>query len=118
MEAKRIIEAYYDAWTRNNLSKARTFLDDNITFSGSIDKFSNADDFMKELSVFTGMVKSVKLIKAYFDEKGGVQLYDVETISPAGTIRTAEFFSVTKGKISDIKLIFDATELRKLMSQM
>ena len=115
MNAKQTIEAYYEAWTRNNLTKARTLLDDNLTFSGSIDKFSNADDFMKELSLFTGMVKSVKLVRSFFDENGGVQLYDIDTNTPAGTIRTAEFFSVTEGKIKDIKLVFDATQLRKLM---
>jgi hypothetical protein len=30
-------------------------------------------------------------------------------------IRTAEFFSTTGDKISEIRLVFDASELRKLM---
>ena len=115
MNAKQIIEAYHDAWTKKNLSKARSFLADKLSFSGSMDTFSNADDFMKSLEMLTGMINSVKLIKAYYDENGGVQLYDIDTPTPAGNIRTVEFFSVINGKISDIKLVFDATELRKLM---
>ena len=42
-------------------------------------------------------------------------LYDCETGSPAGVIRTAEFFTITRGKISEIRLVFDASELRKMM---
>jgi hypothetical protein len=30
-------------------------------------------------------------------------------------IRTAEFFTVREGRIAEIRLVFDATELRKLM---
>jgi hypothetical protein len=36
-------------------------------------------------------------------------------MSPAGVIRTAEFFTITDGRIKSIRLVFDATELRKLM---
>ena len=43
-------------------------------------------------------------------------LYDCDTMSPAGVIRTAEFFTVIDGKIKSIRLVFDATELRKLMA--
>jgi hypothetical protein len=43
-------------------------------------------------------------------------LYDCETATPAGVIRTAEFFSIAGGKITEIRLVFDASELRKLMS--
>ena len=115
MNAKQIIEAYHEAWIKKDLAKARTFLADKLAFAGSMDTFSNADDFMKSLEMLMGMVNSVGLINAYYDENGGVQLYDVITLSPAGTIRTAEFFSVSNGKISDIKLVFDATELKKLI---
>jgi hypothetical protein len=38
------------------------------------------------------------------------------TNSPAGTIRTAEFFGLRDGKIASIRLVFDATALRQLMS--
>jgi hypothetical protein len=42
-------------------------------------------------------------------------LYDCDTLSPAGVIRTAEFFTVADGKIKSIRLVFDTTELRKRM---
>ena len=42
-------------------------------------------------------------------------MYDCDTATPAGVIRTAEFFTTKNGKISAIRLVFDASELRKLM---
>jgi hypothetical protein len=43
-------------------------------------------------------------------------LYDCVTASPAGVIRTAEFFRLDDDdRIAAIRLVFDAIELRKLM---
>jgi hypothetical protein len=42
-------------------------------------------------------------------------LYDCVTNSPAGTIRTAEFFWLRDGQIATIRLVFDATVLRQAM---
>jgi len=43
-------------------------------------------------------------------------LYDVHTNTPAGTIRTAEHFKVSDGKISSTILVFDATKWRAMMA--
>jgi hypothetical protein len=61
------------------------------------------------------MIRRIKLIQSFFSESGAALLYDCDTMSPAGMIRTAEFFTVTEGKIKSIRLVFDATEIRKLM---
>ena len=41
-------------------------------------------------------------------------LYDCDLIRPAGTHRFAEFFRVENGRITELRLLFDATEYRKL----
>lgn len=41
-------------------------------------------------------------------------LYDCELTRPAGTHRFAEFFRVEDGRITELRLLFDATEYRKL----
>jgi hypothetical protein len=55
------------------------------------------------------------MLQSFFGEAGAALLYDCDTASPAGVIRTGEFFTVQNGKIARIRLVFDATELRKLM---
>jgi hypothetical protein len=115
METKQLVTNYHDAWTGGNMEAARAYLADDLDFQGSIDAFRRADDFIAALTMFQKMLRKVTLIKSFFSESGAALLYDCDTMTPAGVIRTAEFFTVKDGKIKSIRLVFDATELRKLM---
>ncbi|MBI3480034.1 MAG: nuclear transport factor 2 family protein [Nitrosomonadales bacterium] len=113
MSTRELIEIYHHAWTSGDFSTARACLADNLDFKGSIDTFHTADEFMAALKKFQSMLRGVKLLKNFFAQDGAALLYDCD--SPAGLIRTAEFFTAKGGKISEIRLVFDASELRKLM---
>jgi hypothetical protein len=115
MIARQLIETYHNAWTTGDFVTARGCLADDLDFKGSIETFHRADDFVAALKRFQGMLRGVALLKGLFDQDGAALLYDCDTVSPAGVIRTAEFFSTANGKISKIQLVFDASELRKLM---
>jgi ketosteroid isomerase-like protein len=116
MDAKQVVTNYHSAWTGGDVDAARVYLADDLDFQGSIDTFRRADDFMVALAMFQKMLRSVTLIQSFYSEDGAALLYDCDTMSPAGAIRTAEFFTVRDGKIKSIRLVFDATELRKLMA--
>jgi hypothetical protein len=115
MSARQLIETYHNAWTTGDFITARGCLADDLDFKGSIDTFRRADDFIAALKRFQGMLRGVKLIRSFFDQDGAALLYDCDTVSPAGVIRTAEFFTTTRDRISGIQLVFDASELRKMM---
>lgn len=115
MDAKQVVTNYHKAWTSGDMGTARGYLVDDLDFQGSIDTFRRADDFIAGLTMFQMMLRGVTLLQSFFSESGAALLYDCDTLSPAGVIRTAEFFTVTDGKIRSIRLVFDATELRKLM---
>ena len=115
MDTRQLIETYHDAWTTGDFTTARRCLADNLDFKGSIDKFQKADDFIAALRGFQSMLRGVRLLKSFFDQNGAALLYDCDTATPAGVIRTSEFFSADNGKITEIRLVFDASELRKLM---
>jgi hypothetical protein len=116
MDTRQLIETYHQAWTSGDIGKARGCLADDLDFQGSLQTFQKADDFAPALAQFQGMLRGVTLLQSVFGESGAALLYDCDTASPAGIIRTAEFFSVQNGKINRIRLVFDATELRKLMA--
>jgi len=116
MEAKQIVLNYHNAWTGGDMAAALAFLADDLDFQGSIDSFHRSGDFIAALTMFQKMLRGVSLIQSFFSENGAALLYDCDTLSPAGVIRTAEFFQVRDGKIKSIRLVFDATELRKLMA--
>jgi hypothetical protein len=115
MDTRKLIEAYHLAWTSGDFVTARNCLADDLDFRGSMDTFTRADDFIAALTQFRQMVQSVELLQQFYDEAGAALLYDCHTASPAGVIRTAEFFTVTGDRISAIRLVFDATALRQIM---
>jgi hypothetical protein len=116
MDTKQVVTNYHNAWISGNMEASRVYLADDLDFQGSIDTFCNADDFIVALTTFQKMLNKVNLLQSFYSESGAALLYDCDTMSPAGMIRTAEFFTVTDGKIKSIRLVFDATELRKLMA--
>jgi hypothetical protein len=115
MDTQHLIDTYHHAWTSGDFAAARSCLAEDLDFQGSIDTFTKADDFIAALSQFRQMLKSITILKSFYDAEGASLLYDCDTASPAGIIRTAEFFTVSGNRISEIRLVFDATELRKSM---
>jgi hypothetical protein len=115
MDTRMLIDTYHLAWTNGDFDTARNCLADDLDFRGSMDAFTKADDFIAALSQFRQMVQGVELLQQFYDETGAALLYDCHTVSPAGVIRTAEFFTVTENRISAIRLVFDATALRQAM---
>jgi hypothetical protein len=98
------------------MSTARSFLADDLDFQGPIDTFTRADEFIATLTGFAQMLTRVDLLQEFYTDDAAALLYDCVTNSPAGTIRTAEFFRLRDGKIATIRLVFDATTLRQVMS--
>jgi len=116
MSAADVIRMYHEAWTQRDMSTARSYLADDLDFQGSIDTFSSADEFIATLTGFAQMLTRVDLLQDFYTGDSAALLYDCVTNSPAGTIRTAEFFWLRDGKIATIRLVFDATILRQAMS--
>ncbi len=94
---------------------ARLCLAADLGFQGPIDTFSSADDFIATLTGFAQMLTRVDLLQELYTDDAASLLYDCVTNSPAGTIRTAEYFWLRGGKIASIRLVFDATTLRQVM---
>ena len=116
MSAANLIRKYHEAWTQCDMSTARSCLADDLDFQGPIDTFTNADEFIATLTGFARMLTRVDLRQEFYTDDAAALLYDCVTNSPAGTIRTAEFFWLRDGKIATIRLVFDATILRQAMS--
>jgi hypothetical protein len=116
MDTQQTVTRYHSAWTGGDMKAARTYLADDLTFQGSIEAFRSADDFIVSLARFQKMLRGIRLIQSFFSENGAALLYDCDSITPAGVITTAEFFTFKEGKIKSIRLVFDSIGLRKLMA--
>jgi hypothetical protein len=116
MSDANVVHKYHEAWTHRDMDTARSCLADDLDFQGPIDTFSSADEFMVALTAFAQMLTRAELLQRFDTDDAAALLYDCVTNSPAGTIRTAEFFGLRDGKIATIRLVFDATALRQVMS--
>lgn len=116
MSGASVVSAYHEAWTHRDMDTARSCLADDLDFQGPLDTFSRADEFIAALTAFAQMLTRVDLLERFDADDAAALLYDCVTNSPAGTIRTAEFFGLRDGKIASIRLVFDATALRQMMS--
>ena len=116
MSAADVVRMYHEAWTQRDMATARSCLADALDFQGPIDTFSKADDFIATLTGFAQMLTRVDLLQEIYTDDAASLLYDCVTNSPAGTVRTAEYFWLRDGKIATIRLVFDATALRQVMS--
>lgn len=114
-QTRQIVDAYSNAWMSGDMETARSYLADSLQFRGSIDQFDRADDLMVPLQQLSGMLTGTEILERFYDSDRAALLYDCFTPTPAGTIRTAEFFKLTDGKIAEIRLVFDATILRQMM---
>jgi hypothetical protein len=115
MSDANVVRNYYESWTQRDMGTARSYLADDLDFQGSIDTFSSADDFIATLTGFAQMLTRVDLLQEFYTDDAAALLYDCVTNSPAGTIRTAEFFRLRDGAIATIRLVFDASALRQVM---
>ena len=116
MKDTNVVRKYHDSWTQRDMSTPRSFLADDLDFQGPIDTFTRADEFIATLTGFAQILTRVDLLQEFYTDDAAALLYDCVTNSPAGTIRTAEFFRLRDGKIATIRLVFDATTLRQVMS--
>lgn len=106
MSATEIVDKYSRALGSRDFAGARTFLADDLSFEGPIDKFSRADDYVKAITGLYGMVKGVQhqATIAHGDEVA--VFYVLET--PMVKAPVAEWYTVRGGKIAHIRTYFDA----------
>lgn len=115
LSVRATVRSYHESWTHGDMARARSCLADDLAFQGPIDRFGSADPFIPALSGFVAMLERADLLQELYSDTGAALLYDCVTHSPAGTLRTAKLFELENSKIARIQLVFDATELRRLM---
>jgi len=109
---KEIVTGYTNAWVSKDLDAAKAFLAEDLSFNGSLETHCSAASFLAGFAQFLPMVTGMNELEAVWEDGKAFLLYDLETAGPAGTMRCAEILTVDGSKITDIKLVFDASAFR------
>lgn len=111
-EALIVVTNYFNAWSNKNFDEAASYLSDSIVIETPINHYPTKESFMQAVQ-FTAMgVSSINQLASFGKDSDAMLLYDM-VLNPLGTIRVAEYFKVTDGKIVQISQIHDTYELRK-----
>lgn len=108
---------YVTAWTTGNLEAAKAALAPNVVFEGPNDRLTSADQLINAVGGFLKIFKGITPVAKVVDGDSAFVLYDCALATPLGKLRCAEYFKVSQGKITEIKLVYDATELNKLQGK-
>jgi hypothetical protein len=104
--AVQIALAYYRAWTSHDFDRAMTYVAEDIVCHAPAGRLEGAEAFRGFMGPFVEIVTSAHLIAAFGDDKTALLMYDADTV-PVHNAPGAEFVTVTDGKISQIRIIFD-----------
>lgn len=108
MNARNTVDAFRTAWEAKDFPTARGYLDDKLDFAGPIDRFDNADDYLQALTGLSQIVAGATTHHMFVDGDDVAVFYDLHTTTPAGTMPVAEWYHVRDGKISAVRVYFDA----------
>ncbi|WP_331770017.1 nuclear transport factor 2 family protein (plasmid) [Embleya sp. NBC_00888] len=110
------VRAYHRARFRGDVPAAARTLADRFHFDSPLMASDDAEQHLAGLDMFVAIVERVEVISELFADDRATLVYDVHTTIPVvGIQRTAEHFRVSDGRITDIRLIFDATPWHTVM---
>ncbi|MBA3798832.1 MAG: nuclear transport factor 2 family protein [Geodermatophilaceae bacterium] len=98
--------AYHRAWTSHDFDQAMTYIAENIVCQAPAGRIDGAEAFRTFMEPFSQILTASKLLAAFGDETTAVLMYDADTV-PVQEAPGAECLTVTAGKITHMRIIFD-----------
>ncbi len=99
---------YFDRWSKKDYEGSAAYLAEDLRFKGPIDTFDNKTEYLNAIGRVGQIVIDVRKHRTFVDGNDVLQVYDLVTNTPAGTVPCAEWIHVDKGKVTSIQVFFDA----------
>ncbi len=117
-QTQEVVHAYHEAWTGEDVTSAGNYIAEEFITRAPVGSYDSRAEYLAGLANFRNrFVTRVDLISELYGDGEAMLLYDVHTNTPAGILRTAEYFKLNDGKISSTLLIFDATDWRAMLAK-
>ena len=102
--------AYHRAWSTRDLDGVGQHLADDLEVEVPINSYSGKADFLEAVQRTARNASRVTLLAELGDGDQAMLLYDMTL--PIGTLRVAEHFTISGGKIRRVRQIHDTAALR------
>jgi ketosteroid isomerase-like protein len=105
--AQNIAATYFDAWKAGDFARLRSVLADDVDFAGPLARVQGGDDCLKGLRGMAQIMTGLDVRKVFLDGADVLTWFDLAT-SVAETVPVANWMHVEDGKITRIRVVFDA----------
>ena len=109
--ALSVVRAYHDAWTARDFDTAVSLLAGDLHVEVPINDYPTTGSFASALRSFGAQATTVDLLAEMGRDGEAMLLYDME-VRGLGTMRVAEHFTVSGGKIVRLRQVHDTADLR------
>lgn len=115
-KSQEIVLAYQLAIGKKDFLAARKLLHDNLEFRGPFDTFHKADDYLHAIQKLSAIVEGVDILKVFEDRNEVALFCDLKT-KTVGTSFVSEWYKINDGKISSVRVVFDARPFAEMFAQ-
>jgi hypothetical protein len=108
-DAAKVATTYFDARKVNDLDTMRSLLDDDIAFAGPLAPLQSAQDYMERIKGISRIKSDIVIHKTFVDGSDVLTWSDLHT-TVASPVPVANWLHVEDGKITSLRVAFDARE--------
>jgi hypothetical protein len=109
-DAANVATTYFDAWKANDFDTMRSLVVDYVGFEGPLATLEGAEEFMEGIRRLSRVISEIVIRKVFVDGRDVLTWYDMHT-TVASPVPVANWLHVEEGKITSLRVAFDAREL-------
>ena len=106
-----VVAFYTQSWINRDPRAARRIIAGDATVEWNLDAPVDDEELVQTLDRITAFADAVTISSTTCADDRAALLYDC--VAPFGTLRVAEFLTVTDGLLSDIRQVYDTVALRR-----
>lgn len=106
-----VVRVYHEAWFSGRVDDAVACLAPDLTVEVPVNTYPTRESFGEALRGFSPMVRHITMLAEFVEGNEAMLLYDLE-ISGLGSLRVAEHFTLSQGRITRIRQVHDTVAVR------
>jgi hypothetical protein len=106
-DASAAAATYFEAWQARDFARLRTVLAGDVDFAGPLGQVTGADGCLQGLQGMSRIMTGIEVRKVFDDGTDVLTWFDLAT-SVADPVPVANWMQVEDGKITRIRVAFDA----------
>ena len=106
-DARTTAATYFEAWKARDFGRLRSVLADDVDFTGPLAHVRGGDDCLRGLQGMAQIMTGLDVRRVFHDGDDVLTWFDLAT-SVAETVPVANWMHVEDGRITQIRVAFDA----------